>query len=232
MKQKLRILIIVGVLLIVAIITKIAFAETDNTEEGETKTEIIELGKEKISRDKYKDGKYKINNLINQTSWDEYPMTDDDNYPLTREEMERLSKRYGLIGNATAVMADMNATENEYSEEIADSYIATNDAMEILKLFSELIVTGDDDDDEYLPTKAQLYVCDIDRDGDIDSKDATIVLRYFNEIGLLEMYPDCTSIESYLKNYYGKDEEENDAKDEEETEGGNVDETNEETNNN
>ena len=248
MKQKLRILIIVGVLLIVAIITKIAFADTENTEEELTQDSIIELGKEKISRDKYKEEKYKSDNLINPTSWDVYPETNDDDYPLTREEMEILSKRYNIVGNATAVMADTSATEDEYSEEIVDSIINTDDAMEILKLYCELILAGDDEEDRYLPTKAQLYVCDVDRDGDIDSDDACTVLRYYTEIGQIERDPDCTSAESFFEKYEipritaarqerenekkQKELEENNTEDEEETEGGNVDETNEETNNN
>ena len=62
----------------------------------------------------------------------------NDDYPLTREEMEILSKRYNIVGNATAVMADTSATEDEYSEEIVDSIINTDDAMEILNLYCDL----------------------------------------------------------------------------------------------
>lgn len=161
MKQKLRILIIVGVLLIIAIITKIAFADLNDEE---VKQSAIELGKEEIPVEGiYSNGVYhesgQNNTLIN------------GKYPLTEEEMEILGQRY-KIGDASTVDADINSTEP-----IDKDSIDTNDAIKILEWYCEysLIEGGN-------PSKAMMFVGDLDRNGEIAPEDAITVLKFITAV--------------------------------------------------
>ena len=90
MNKKIRILIIVGILLIAAIITKFALADSNENEY----TEPIGLGREPIPEEScYENGIYDTESLI------------EGQYPLTEEEIEILSKRY-TKGDATTVEED------------------------------------------------------------------------------------------------------------------------------
>lgn len=157
MNKKIRILIIVGILLIVAIITKFALADS-NEEGGYTTDQIKELGKEAIPVSIcYKNGMYKINNLK------------DGQYPLTAEEIEELQHRY-TKGDASTVEAD--ATDSEVIEQ---GIINSADAIQILKWYCHYSLL-----EEGTPSKAKIFAGDVDSDGDIDQNDAVIVLKYIS----------------------------------------------------
>lgn len=174
MKQKLRILIIVGVLLIIAIITKIAFADLN---EEEVKQSAIELGKEEIPIEGiYSNGVYHQSGQNNTLI--------DGKYPLTEDEMEILGQRYTL-GDASTVEADRNS-----KEPIDKDSIDTNDALKILEWYCEysLIEGGN-------PSKAMMYVGDLNRDGEIGPDDAVTALKYVTAV-LIER---ADNIEEFLE---------------------------------